>query len=291
MPTRPPRPWPRAALIESERYGEGQFEVCAIPLFGKSDVHSGYGGVVDWELWQRSWDQQQELYLPEREERFRVMLDVVAAAVGPTPYILDLACGTGTISRRLFARFPAARSVAVDVDPTMLAIARGSFQGDPRITFLTADLTEPGWMEFLQDEPFDAVLTTTSTHWMKSEHVTRLYADLAKLVRPGGVFVNADHMPDPETPMLNAIDAAVQDAHQERARAAGALDWDQWWATVARDHALAEEHEGSRSIFDRHSGGEEHPAAWHCLQLKEAGFLEVGVVWRSISDAMVAAIR
>ncbi|MFE7799408.1 class I SAM-dependent methyltransferase [Nocardia sp. NPDC057440] len=219
------------------------------------------------------------------------MLDVVAAAVGPTPHILDLACGTGAISRRLFARLPGARSVAVDMDPTMLAIARGSFEGDSRITFMTADLAEPGWMECLQDELFDAVLTATSTHWMKSEIVTWLYADLAKLVRPGGVFVNADHMPDPETPILNAIDTAVQNAHQERARADGALDWEQWWATVANDRALAEEHEGSRAIFDRHSGGEEHPATWHCLRLKEAGFLEAGVAWRSISDAMVVAIR
>ncbi|WP_431949210.1 class I SAM-dependent methyltransferase [Nocardia lijiangensis] len=246
---------------------------------------------MDWELWQRSWDQQQELYLPEREERFRVMMDVVAAAVGRTPHVLDLACGTGTISRRLFARLPGARSVAVDVDPTMLAIARGSFDGDSRITFVTADLADPGWMESLPDEPFDAVLTATSLHWMKSEPVTRLYADLAKLVRPGGVLVNADHMPDPETPMLNAIDAALQDSHRERARAKGALEWEQWWATVARDPGFTDEHAGSREIFDQHSGGEEHPIAWHCLRLKEAGFLETGVAWRSISDAMVVAIR
>ncbi|MEV0297495.1 class I SAM-dependent methyltransferase [Nocardia sp. NPDC050710] len=246
---------------------------------------------MDWELWQRSWDQQQELYLPEREERFRVMMDVVAAAVGSEPLVLDLACGTGTISRRLFARMPRARSVAVDVDPTLLAIARGSFEGDSRITFVTADLADPRWMDCLLDEPFDAVLTATSLHWMKAEPVTRLYADLAKLIRPGGVFVNADHMPDPETPMLNAIDAAIQNSHQERARAEGALDWEQWWATVARDSGLAEEHAGSRAIFEQHSGGEEHPVAWHCLRLKEAGFLETGVAWQSINDAMVVAIR
>ncbi|WP_327151998.1 class I SAM-dependent methyltransferase [Nocardia sp. NBC_01329] len=246
---------------------------------------------MNWELWQRSWDQQQEFYLPEREERFRVMAELVAAAVGPTPHILDLACGTGTISRHLFDRLPGARSVAVDIDPTMLAIARGSFEGDSRVTFATADLAESGWTECLPVEPFDAVLTATSTHWMKTEPLARLYADLAKVVRPGGVFVNADHMPDPETPMLNAIDEAMQSAHQDRARAMGALDWEQWWAKVAFDPGLTEEHAGSRAIFDRHTGGVEHPVAWHCLRLREAGFLEAGVAWRSISDAMVVAIR
>ncbi|MEU2042009.1 class I SAM-dependent methyltransferase [Nocardia niwae] len=246
---------------------------------------------MDWEMWQRSWDQQQQFYLPEREERFRVMLNVVAAAVGTAPRVLDLACGTGTISRRLFARMPEARSVGVDVDPTMLAIAQGSFEGDSRITFLTGDIAEPSWMESLLDEPFDAVLTATSTHWMKADPVIRLYADLVKLIRPGGVFLNADHMPDPDTPMLNAIDKVIQNAHQENARAHGALDWEQWWATVALDPGLAGPHAGSRAIFDQHSGGEEHPVTWHCRQLREAGFLEAGVAWQSINDAMVVAIR
>ncbi|MEV0338411.1 class I SAM-dependent methyltransferase [Nocardia sp. NPDC050713] len=246
---------------------------------------------MDWESWQQSWDTQQEFYLPEREERFRVMLDVVAAAAGPTPRVLDLACGPGSISRRLFARFPEARSVAVDIDPTMLAIARGSFDRDSRITFVTADVAEPGWIDSLPDESFDAVLTATSLHWMKTDPLTRLYTDLAKLVRPGGVFANADHMPDPDTPLLNALDETIQKSHQERARITGALDFEQWWAQVGRDPALAEEYAGSRAIFDQHSGGDEHPIAWHCSRLKEAGFLEAGVAWRSINDALVVAIR
>lgn len=40
---------------------------------------------TDWQAWQDSWDRQQEWYMPDREERFRVMLDMVEALVGPTP--------------------------------------------------------------------------------------------------------------------------------------------------------------------------------------------------------------
>lgn len=38
-----------------------------------------------WQAWQDSWDRQQEWYMPDREERFRVMLDMVEALVGPAP--------------------------------------------------------------------------------------------------------------------------------------------------------------------------------------------------------------
>ena len=47
------------------------------------------------EAWQESWDRQQEAYLPDREQRFAAMLDVVDAATdGAAPRLLDLAGGT-----------------------------------------------------------------------------------------------------------------------------------------------------------------------------------------------------
>ncbi len=89
---------------------------------------------ADWQAWQESWDRQQEWYMPDREERFRIMLDMVEALVGPAPRVLDLACGTGTITARLLARFPGATSTGVDLDPALLAIAEGTFAGDARVS-------------------------------------------------------------------------------------------------------------------------------------------------------------
>ncbi|MFE7115839.1 class I SAM-dependent methyltransferase [Streptomyces sp. NPDC057654] len=114
---------------------------------------------ADWAAWQASWDRQQEWYMPDREERFRVMLDMVEALVGPKPRVLDLACGTGSISDRLLKRLPEAVSTGVDLDPALLTIARGSFDGDARVEFVTADLTDPDWPARLPYDSYDAVLT------------------------------------------------------------------------------------------------------------------------------------
>ncbi|MFG1792537.1 class I SAM-dependent methyltransferase [Nocardia sp. NPDC049149] len=246
---------------------------------------------MNWEQWQDSWDRQQEFYMPDREERFRVMIELVEAVGGHAPGVLDLACGTATISHRLFARLPEARSVGVDRDPALLAIARGSFEGDPRMTFVTADIKSPDWMSGLPDEPFDAIVTATALHWLKAEPLARLYGDLGKLLRPGGIFLNADHMPEPGTPLLNAIDETVQQAHQQRVTRAGSMDWADWWVAAAADPQLAAEVAASREIMSTHVKGEEHPAGWHIAQLREAGFLEAGIAWRSVTDALVAAIR
>ncbi len=99
---------------------------------------------MDWTEWQQRWDAQQQAYLPDREERFTAVLDAVEAACGRAPRVLDLAGGTGSITRRVLARFPASTSVVLDVDAALLAIARGTFDGDPRVRVCSADLaTQP----------------------------------------------------------------------------------------------------------------------------------------------------
>ncbi|MGW1148413.1 class I SAM-dependent methyltransferase, partial [Streptomyces sp. NPDC002454] len=194
---------------------------------------------TDWRAWQESWDRQQEWYMPDREERFRVMLDVVEALVGPEPRVLDLACGTGSITDRLLRRFPNARSTGVDLDPALLTIAEGTFAGDDRVSFVTADLTAPDWRDRLPYDSYDAVLTATALHWLHTGPLAVLYGQLAGVVREGGVFLNADHMVDGATPRINEAEAVLRRARRETARAEGALDWADWWALAAEDPALS----------------------------------------------------
>ncbi|MFB7513961.1 class I SAM-dependent methyltransferase [Streptomyces sp. NPDC056144] len=244
-----------------------------------------------WADWQRSWDRQQEWYMPDREERFRVMLDMVEALVGPKPRVLDLACGTGSITDRLLQRFPEATSVGVDLDPALLAIARGHFAGDPRVTFVDADLKDPAWTEALPYDTYDAVLTATALHWLHSEPLATLYGQLAGLVRADGVLMNADHMIDPATPRINAAERAQRHAVMDRAKAGGALDWAEWWAEAAKDPVLAEPTARRFEIYGEHADGDMPAPRWHADTLRAAGFGEARVVWASPSDTLLLAVK
>ena len=147
------------------------------------------------ERWQESWDAQQQGFLFDREQRFAALLDLVEAVAGPSPTVVDLACGTASITRRLLARLPGARAVAVDVDPVLLTIARGSLGGDDRVRIVRADLRDPGWVDRLGGVEADAVVTSTALHWLPEGDLARLYRQLHGLVRPGGIVANADTMP------------------------------------------------------------------------------------------------
>jgi SAM-dependent methyltransferase len=245
------------------------------------------------EAWQESWDRQQEGYMPDREHRLAALLDVVEAVAGPRPLVLDLACGTGTISRRLLERFPGARSIAVDVDPALLTIARATLGDDERVRFVRADLADPAWVGALPETPVDAVVTATALHWLPEPLLRRVYRDLAGIVRPGGAVANADQMGAADLPRLGAALAAVEARRRERLRADGRPDWDAWWDIAAADPLIAD------AVAERraHFGGANHPAefdppsSWHAQALRDAGFDEAGVVWRSGGGAVVAAVR
>ncbi|MEU1177639.1 class I SAM-dependent methyltransferase [Streptomyces sp. NPDC005820] len=248
-------------------------------------------GTTDWAAWQESWDRQQEWYMPDREERFRVMLDMVEALVGPEPRVLDLACGTGTITARLLARLPGATSTGVDLDPALLTIAEGTFAGDDRVTLVTADLKDPTWPSRLPYDAYDAVLTATALHWLHSEPLAALYGRIADLVRDGGVFMNADHMIDDTTPRINAAERALRHARMEQARSGGALDWAEWWRLAAQDPVLAAPTARRFEIYGEHADGDMPSAAWHARTLRAAGFGEARPVWCSPSDTLLLALK
>ncbi|MEV4202320.1 class I SAM-dependent methyltransferase [Micromonospora globbae] len=248
--------------------------------------------ITDASAWQESWDRQQEAYLPDREHRFAAMLDAVDATTdGAPPRLLDLAGGTGTISLRTLARFPGADVTLLDLDPALLAIAEASLAG--RATVVTADLGRPDWVAGLPHREYDAVLTATALHWLPADRLARLYAEIRDVLRPGGILVNADHMPDDALPGLTKRLAARAEARRTARYAAGAaLSWSQWWERAAADPALAPLVERRHAIYPSgHSPEWTPPASWHLTALTDAGYTEVGTLWRGGADAAVVAVR
>lgn len=242
--------------------------------------------------WQESWDRQQEAFLPDREHRFSVLLDVVDAVTDGQPMrVLDLAGGTGSISLRLLSRFPDVVTTVLDLDPVLQAIARATLP--ERATVVTGDLAAPGWQRSLPHPDYDAVLTATALHWLPPERTAELYAEVRSVLRPGGVFVNADHMADEGLPGLSArLVERAQARREARWSAGAALSWHDWWQRAAQDPVLGPLAGQRAEVFgpDHHSDSFSS-VSWHCDALRSAGFAEVGLVWRGAVDAAVAAVR
>jgi SAM-dependent methyltransferase len=252
---------------------------------------TGARTAVDWSGWLERWDAQQAFYAPRREERFAVMIDLVEQVCGEAPLVLDLACGPGSIAQRVLARLPRARVVAVDVDPVLLALGRGAL-GDQggRLTWVEADLRTEGWASALGEDRYDAVLTTTALHWLPPADLLRVYGDLGGLLETGGLLLNGDHLGfPPSQPAVRDAVAAVKRRLRERATGE---DWEAWWASLAREPALAAQFE-RRALLDHGASHGPHAplALLHEAGLAAAGFAEVGIVWSDLDDRVLLAVR
>ena len=230
--------------------------------------------------------------MSDREVRLRVLLDVVEAVAGTSPTVLDLACGPGTITLRLLDRLPRARSIAVDVDPVLLAIASATFADDDRVRIVQADLNNAAWAEGLPELQLDAALTATALHWLSEDTVRRLYSDLAGLVRRGGVLAHTEQMPLAELPLLGSALAEIEQRRQTGTEGRQRR-WDAWWEQASRDPALQPAMTQRHLVFETGYPIEEFspPADWHVAALRDAGFTEAGVLWRSGASAVVVAVR
>jgi ubiquinone/menaquinone biosynthesis C-methylase UbiE len=251
---------------------------------------------LDWPTWSARWEAQQNYMVLRREERFRVMFDVAAELVGEPRCVLDLACGTGSISQRGLRRFPSARFVAHDLDPFLMSVGRGTLgESEGRLTWVRADLREKDWLEVLQPyAPFDVVITSTALHWLSASDILRVYADLASVTQAGGVYLNADRLPGgaPAGRFGQATETIRKRDLAEAQLLEPAESWDQFWDSAESDPALADLIAERNRIFEDHpSPRDVVTAAFHLEALNMAGFAETAVVWRYLDYSVVAAIR
>lgn len=249
--------------------------------------------------WISRWDAQQEWYMPDREERFTVLIDAVEAGAGrEDPLVLDLGCGPGSLAVRLLDRMPAARVVAVDADPLLLELGRTGYAGRPGLRFADQDLREPGWASALGlDRAADVAMSTTALHWLTAGQLRAMYAELVTVLRLGGLVLDGDHLKEDEraAPVLARLGDAVSERATHRrlsGREAHREDWKAWWQAATTDPELAgaaAERE-RRRLSEDHHGSESVLLVQHVAALRAAGFAEIGTLWQYGENRVLCAV-
>ncbi len=248
------------------------------------------------EAWVQRWDAQQQAYLPDREDRFIALIDAVAEAAGRSdPVVLDLGSGPGSLAVRLLDRLPQATVFAVDADPLLRALGRAAFADRPGLHFADADLRVSGWSAALglATKP-DAAVSTTALHWLPQDALAALYAELAGLLRPGGLVLNGDHLTeDNNAPVLRRLGRALIEREEQRRFPGGQVEsWTDWWIAAAADPALSAlyaERE-ARQVESEHHGSPAGRLSVHVESMRAAGFAEVGTLWQRGENRLLCGV-
>lgn len=240
--------------------------------------------------WLQRWDAQQQLHIPDREDRFAAITAALAAYAGERPRVLDLGSGPGSLSQRVLKRLPAAEIVALDADPVLLAIGRSALAQE-QVHFVDTDLRGDWTATLPLQPPFDAAVSTTALHWLDLADLIPFYRRLAEVLRPGGVLLNGDRFDFDHDQHLIARTAGEAEPEWPPGPP-GAEDWEAWWAAVETDPEFRTE------VRERHARHHEHPHdhqphtyELHRAALLAAGFVEVGTIWQRLVNRVLIAIR
>ena len=244
----------------------------------------------DARYWMVRWDRMQERYLVRRAQRFAVMTDLIRQTQGEVSRVLDLGCGPGSLTRVLLESFPRAEVVGIDFDPAILLLVREVLAGfGARVRFVQADLRDASWCECCP-APMDAVVSSTALHWLGPEQLSVLYRQVAEVLRPGGIFLNADHVGSD----VPAIQKAWERNREQMRLAEGnasADDWHGFWEAYGRAVGVDTQKFQQWAFGDEYAGVEEGlPLAWHLDELKKSGFSSADCFWRCDCDAIYGGI-
>jgi tRNA (cmo5U34)-methyltransferase len=164
----------------------------------------------DAEVARRFLDQRRRA-IPLGDEQIEVMLRLVRHFVPEPRSVVDLGCGDGFLARAVLSEFPGAHAMLLDHSEPMLERAHGAmrpFSG--RYEVRHGDLAEslPG---LVGDGPFDLIVSGYAIHHLPTPRKRALYAEVFGLLRPGGLFVNVEHVASATPELEGVFDGAYID--------------------------------------------------------------------------------
>lgn len=222
------------------------------------DSAAGYFGALA-----QSYDSLIHRALPRYDEMIDQLVESLPGSAGR---VLELGCGTGTLTVELARRYPAADLVYVDASREMLE-ATGA-----RLAAAAPELRARGVLSRFEElaaggADVDLVVSSISMHHVADKGA--LYRLVFGHLRPGGAFHWADQLAA-ATPRLQS------------------LLWERWLEFCRLPGNCS--HEEIAGLLE-HARAHDHyePLAVHFRLLREAGFHGVDCLWRSLMWTVVTA--
>ena len=173
--------------------------------------------------------------------------------------MIDLGCGTGTISKTMKERFPNVNVTCVDIAGKMLEIAKHKVGGN--VTCIQADFNN---FEF--SEKYDVVVSSLALHHLENDSdKLEFYKKIFSALTDNGIFINID--------VVLGSDDAIQELYMKK-----------WKAFMSK--SVSEDEINNKWLVNYYA--EDRPAKMisHLDMLRDCGFSSVDVIYKYFNFAV-----
>ena len=188
--------------------------------------------------------------------------DMINALVSSIPFehgapvkVLDLGCGTGTVTKTLKGQFKNAHVTCLDLAENMIEMAKIKLNNYKDIEYTVGD-----FYEYNFTETYDVIVSSLALHHLATDEDKKgFYKKIYEALTPGGVFINAD--------AVLAPNKQLQDIYTSK--------WKEFMNLSISMDEIEEKWVPSAET-------EDHPVKItdHLDWLREIGFKDVDVIWK-----------
>lgn len=134
--------------------------------------------------------------IPFAHDQIETMIKIISTRFEAIDNFLDLGCGDGILGAALQERFPKARGVFFDISSVMMdALRKNVGEENERVVHVSGDFGVRGFGEKLSSyAPFDVVVSGFSIHHQTDKKKKEVYEEIYSLLKPGGFFINVEHV-------------------------------------------------------------------------------------------------
>lgn len=124
--------------------------------------------------------------IPYYNEMIEALVSVIIFDKNKEIKVIDLGCGTGTISEEIRKKYPNAKFTCVDIAENMLQMAELKLGSD--VKFIKSDFND-----FVFPEKYDLIVSSLALHHLTEEKdVDIFYKKIYDALNSQGTFINAD---------------------------------------------------------------------------------------------------
>ncbi|MGF7119492.1 class I SAM-dependent methyltransferase [Methanobacterium oryzae] len=126
--------------------------------------------------------------IPHYKEMINALISSIPFNREDSIKVLDLGCGTGTISKNLKEKFPNAKVSCLDLAENMIEMAKIKLNKYNDIHYITGD-----FYHFKFSEKYDVIISSLALHHLVTdEDKKEFFAKIYEALNPDGAFFNAD---------------------------------------------------------------------------------------------------